>query len=110
MANKKVTRDQLIVKVSELDQSNVAYAAANERRLKEFAKAFGWKKNSSYNSENDPIIPSWEQVFVKIGELLAANTFVNLLSDLHRLEDKINSVENQVGDFHELLLKIKEDN
>jgi DNA-binding XRE family transcriptional regulator len=37
---------------------------------KEFAKAFNWRKTSYYNNEADYSTPTWEQIFVKIGELL----------------------------------------
>lgn len=38
----------------------------------EFAKAFGWYKDKMhYQDINTPKTPSWEEIFVEVGRLLA---------------------------------------
>ena len=46
----------------------------DERMRKEFAKAFGWYENPGsygYDNKKNPRLPSWQEVFVETGRLLA---------------------------------------
>ena len=75
MNTPQLTKEQLVVKLAEVRQSYADWVATDERRRKEFAKAFNWVKNARYDSHNDhvekePQLPSWEQIFVQIGKLL----------------------------------------
>ena len=52
----------------------------DERRKKEFAKTFNWykkKENFGYSNDSELITPSWEQIFVEVGKLLAVKGYNN---------------------------------
>jgi len=70
----KATNEQLIVELAKVRQSHAEWVASDERRRKEFAKAFNWVKNAQFTSfnhiEKEPQLPSWEQIFVQLGKLL----------------------------------------
>lgn len=74
MTKQQQTKEQLAVEIAKLRDSHAAWVSADERRRKEFAKAFGWSKNIRHiglsHIEHEPQLPSWEQIFVQIGRLL----------------------------------------
>lgn len=75
MKTSQVTKEQLAIEVARLKDSHAGWVTGDERRRKEFAKAFNWVKNANYNSfgthiEKEPQLPTWEQIFVHIGRLL----------------------------------------
>ena len=74
MANPQPTKEQLAVELAKLRDSDAGWVAADERRRKEFAKAFDWVKNMQMlgysHIEKEPQLPSWEQIFVQVGKLL----------------------------------------
>lgn len=79
MKTPKPTEEQLILEMgkelAKIRQSHADWVTADERRRKEFAKAFGWVKNTHFDNLanhnwQEPQLPSWEQIFVQIGKLL----------------------------------------
>ena len=106
MTNMKQTKEQLIIEITKLRQSHAEWVEGDERRRREFAKAFGWTKNtsSSYGySEKEPefTTPSWPQVFVKLGKLLSSEKFEEISGQikfqdgiLTEIEQRIKQLEN----------------
>ena len=92
------THEELIAEIARLEQSNKEWADAGERRRKEFAKAFSWRKPQEMYSprDNEPATPTWEQIFVEIGKLLAARTFYDLEGNVSELEYAIKNLEEKI--------------
>ena len=74
MKNPKPTKEQLMIESAKIKDSHAGWVSADERRRKEFAKAFNWVKNIQMigysHVEQEPQLPSWEQIFVQVGKLL----------------------------------------
>lgn len=74
MAIPQITKEQLIIELEKLKDLHARCPANDERRRKEFAKAFDWVKNMQMlgysHVEKEPQTPSWEQIFVQVGKLL----------------------------------------
>jgi len=78
---KKPTKEELIIKVAELERANELFVLDDQSKRKEFAKAFRWYKASSpyrFNDSEEVILPTWEQVWVRIGSLLNDRDLVDL--------------------------------
>ena len=95
------TKEQLIAEVAKLRQSHEEWVAGDERKRKEFAKAFCWHKqpkpySGAYNEPPEPILPSWEQIWVNLGTLLAARNFYDFEGNLSELEMKLEDLEKRL--------------
>lgn len=78
---KKPTKEELIIKVAELELERESSRVSNELVRREFARAFKWfKPNSPYrfNDSEEAILPSWGQIWVHIGSLLNDRDLVDL--------------------------------
>lgn len=100
MKNKQ-TKEELFVKVAELEHANEQYLLNDQLRRKEFAKAFRWHKqpkpySGAYNEPPEPILPTWEQVWVNLGTLLAARNFMDFEGNLSELEHKLGDLEQKI--------------
>lgn len=76
----------------------------DEIRRVEFAKAFNWKTRKNefdYTGARQPITPTWEEIFVEVGKLLA-------MKDFRNFEDRISNTEYQLNELL-LLNKAKEE-
>ena len=91
----KQTNEQLIAEAAKLRQSHENWVAGDERKRKEFAKAFNWWKTDYYDKSKEPQIPTWEQIFIEVGKLLVARNFMDFEGNLSELESKI---ENHIRD------------
>lgn len=95
---KKPTKEELLVQLELLKSNNQAWAQADERRRKEFAKAFSWFKKRGqydYNSEPEPSLPTWEQIWVNLGSLLASRNFLDFSGNVRDLQTKVEALENK---------------
>lgn len=99
----KETKEQLIEKVAKLEVKIQVYKDNDERQRKEFAKAFSWHKQKDYyggssysNREQEPILPTWEQIWVNLGTLLAARNFMDFEGNLSELEVKVEGIERNI--------------
>ena len=77
MKTPQPTKEQLSVELGKIRQSHADWVVSDERRRKEFAKAFNWVQNVEMDlyknhATKEPQLPSWEQIFVHIGRLLVA--------------------------------------
>ena len=96
---KKETREELIVALAKIRDSHANWVSADERRRCEFAKSFNWLKepNSPYRTTDREVIsPSWEQIFVEVGRLLAARNFMDYEGNISELECKLENLEEKI--------------
>lgn len=91
----KITKEILIKKNSELETDNKAWSATDEIRRKEFAKAFSWYEKNVYNYERSPKIPTWSEIFVELGKLLATRDFRNLEGKLSEIDMRLLELEKE---------------
>lgn len=92
---KKPTKEELIIRVAELERANQTYILDDQSKREEFAKAFRWFKGRSaytFSNEEDPILPSWEQVWVKIGFLLSDRSLVDLSTKQERIDEELRAL------------------
>ena len=97
----KQTKEELLIKVAELEHSNEQYLLSDQLKRKEFAKAFSWHKqrppySGGYNEPPEPVLPSWEQIWVNLGTLLAARNFMDYEGNISELECKLENLENKI--------------
>jgi hypothetical protein len=64
----------------------------DKSRRTEFAKAFGWKESPTYISDKYKL-PTWEEILVELGKLLASRTFRNYEEDVRDLQKRLFSLE-----------------
>ena len=61
----KQTKESLAVELARIRDSHSGWVSGDERRRKEFAKAFSWyQERSAYKPERELLLPSWEQIFI----------------------------------------------
>lgn len=95
--NMRKTHEQLNQEITVLEQENKALKDDRDFYKKEFAKAFGWVKRERFSEDQDYIIPTWAQIFLKIGEL-------NYISQEKRLIDMNFDTERRLKVVEELVL------
>ena len=80
------TKEQLAIELANLRDTQANWVANDERRRKEFAKAFSWRTPVSSigfsHTVYEPNKPSWEEIYVQVGKLLV----------LEELKQKVVSV------------------
>lgn len=101
MKEKQQTRDELLSDVAILKGANNEWLEADKRIRTEFAKAFRWYKqprpySGGYNEPPEPILPSWEQVWVNLGTLLAARNFMDLEGNVSELEVGLQELREKI--------------
>lgn len=80
---KKPTKEDLIIKVAELELERQNSRLNNELVRREFARAFRWFK---------PNLPSWGQIWVHIGSLLNDRNLVDLTEKQIRLSEELKEL------------------
>lgn len=75
----KQTKEQFIEQVAELKHDNERLLLSDQLIRKEFAKAFSWYKSQGQFSYSDRELrlPTWEEIFVELGKVLAARNFMD---------------------------------
>ena len=92
-----MTKEELIKENARLGQTNKEWLEADTQRRLEFAKAFHWlKKRGAYDYTDEYRTPTWTEVFVEIGKLLAARTFYDLEGNVSELECKLEDLEKKI--------------
>ena len=92
----KQTKEELIVELAKVRQSHEVWVIGDERKRKEFAKAFNWY--------GELRLPSWEEIFVQTGKLLAAKNFYDFEGNLSELECKLENLEQKIKkEIHPIL-------
>ena len=97
----KKTKEQFIEELAEIKHENERLLLQDQISRKEFAKAFRWHKQSkpysgAYNEPPEPILPSWEQIWVNLGTLLAARNFMDFEGNISEIEMKIQDLEEKI--------------
>lgn len=93
----KITKEQLVVKAASLEESNQRLRDNDKSRRIEFAKAFVWfKKKELYDFAQEYKTPTWEEIFVEVGKLLAARNFYDFEGNVSELECKLEDLENKI--------------
>ena len=92
----KQTKEQLIAEVAKLRQSHGEWVSEDERKRKEFAKAFNWWKTEYYDKSKELQNPTWEQIFTEVGKLLAAKNFMDYEENISELECKLEDLEKRL--------------
>lgn len=96
----KITKEELIKKVAVLESENKALNDFQTKQLKEMAKAFGWRKSggiytNSYN-EIEPLTPTWGEVFIQIGKLLASQKAIDSMEYINAVDYRLGDVEAKI--------------
>jgi len=97
-----MTKEELQKQIGELTEKVSQLNEGSERIRKEFAKTFNWftKKDYGFNNYSNGNTelrnPSWEEIFVEVGKLLAAQTFYDLEGNVSELECRIDTLEKNI--------------
>lgn len=94
----KKSKTELVSEVAVLESKMQTLRDKDERLRIEFSKAFSWKEPQDMYSvrSHEPRTPTWEEVFVEVGKLLAARTFYDLEGNVSELECKIEDLEKRI--------------
>jgi len=94
----KKTKENLIIELTKIGQSHEEGVTNDLRIRKEFARAFRWNKPKRQFDYGDAELyePTWIEIFVKLGKLLAAKNFMDFEVDISELECKIQDLENKI--------------
>jgi len=96
----KITKENLVEKIAVLRDENERLILQDQIKRKEFAKAFSWyieKQSYGYSSKEKELeIPSWEQIFIKVGKLLAVRNFYDFEGNVSELEVKLEELEKRL--------------
>lgn len=97
----KQSKEQILIELTKIKQSYENLISKDERIRKEFAKAFYWHKqpkpfSGAYNEPSEPILPSWEQIWVNLGTLLAARNFMDIEGNVSKLEIRLENLEQNI--------------
>jgi len=93
----KQTKEQMIEEVAKLKHDNERLILQDQLKRKEFAKAFGWYTSKPYGGDKEVSLPTWEQIFVNLGTLLAAKNFMDYEGNISELECKLEYLEKKIG-------------
>lgn len=94
----KQTKEQLIAEITKLRTSHERWVSGDERRRREFAKAFGWIEVDSPASYRgtEPEAPTWEQIFVKVGRLLNEEMVSRTVKEMEGLKAVLGSIQQRL--------------
>jgi hypothetical protein len=88
-------KEQLLVELTRIRQTQEEWVAGDLKRRKEFARAFGWNKAKKQFDYGDVELyePSWIEIFVELGKLLSAKNFMDFEGNVSELECKLEDIE-----------------
>ena len=94
----KQTKENLIIELTKIRQSHEEWTAGDLRRRKEFARAFNWNKPKRQFDYGDAELyePTWIEIFIELGKLLAAKNFTDFEGNVSELECKLEDLENKI--------------
>ena len=97
------TKDQLIEELANIKHDYDNLLLKDQLNRKEFAKAFSWYKqpkpySGAYSELPEPILPSWEQVWVNLGTLLVARNFIDFEDSVSEMEFKLEELERKISE------------
>jgi len=97
MSKQTITKEQLIKDLAITNSMLNDYIKKDEFIRKEFARAFRWNERGSWMVNDQPTLPTWEQIFVQVGVLLSADKFVAFDSQMLDLSQKIHRIEQMLN-------------
>ena len=94
----KQTNEQLLIELTKIKQSHEEWVAGDLNRRREFARAFGWNKPKRQFNYGDAELyePTWVEIFVKLGKLLAAKNFTDFEGNISELECRLDDLEKKI--------------
>ena len=102
---RRFTREELAIQLAKSRDTCATWVSGDEARRKEFAKAFAWFKEKNpfdnYSNRGDTTTPTWEQIFVKIGNLLAARNFMDFEGNISELEVAVEGMKENWNKYFE---------
>lgn len=94
--NKTMTKEELQKELGKKETLLELQLFEDKRVKQEFAKAFDWGEKGLYDIEWKSATPSWEQIFVKVGKLLANQKNLNYITEQETLKIKVQEIENKL--------------
>lgn len=99
---RKLTREELAIELAKIRSSHGDWVSGDENRRIEFAKAFNWfKKRGQYDYQVEYRTPTWIEIFIEIGKLLASRNFMDFEGNLSELKCKLEDLENKLTPTNE---------
>jgi hypothetical protein len=100
---KKKTKEDLVAEIAVLKRNNDVLASRDEDARREFAKAFHWqKRRGPYDHSSEEVrIPTWSEVYVELGKILAARDFRNWEGNISELEVAVENMRRQIKQNYE---------
>ena len=94
-----MTKEELTKELAVEKERRSQLEQVDKARRDEFAKAFHWfKRRSQYTIDEELRNPTWTEVFIELGKLLAAKTFYNLEGNVSELECAIEDMKKQFNE------------
>lgn len=94
------TKENLIIELTKIRQSHEEWVAGDLKRRKEFARAFKWNKPKKQYDYGDAELyePTWVEVFVELGKLLAARNFADFKGNISELECRLSELQRKIDE------------
>jgi len=100
-----MTKEEFIEEKAKLEKMNEHFVAQDKNIRTEFAKAFNWykeKKRFDYDDDDKEFyLPSWQEIFVEIGKLLAKKKEI---SDFH-IANRLSDIDTRMFQLEKLSTK-----
>jgi hypothetical protein len=95
-----MTKEQQQYKIGELETTLTGLENRSKAVRKEFAKAFGWEKKRDYSYDTEYRCPTWAEIFIELGKLLAKQKRLDYVSDVENLNLRVQESEGKEEDLH----------
>ena len=93
----KTTREELVVQVAKMKEDVEQRQQNDLTRRKEFARSFGWNNpQRQYSSDKELYEPTWVEVFIKLGKLLACRDFRDIEGNVSEIECRLDDLESKI--------------
>ncbi len=90
------SKQELLEEVTKLKMHNEKWRDCDRETRQEFAKAFDWYSTGLSYARESTADPSWEQIFVKVGRLLATDKEAELEKDSQRQCAEIDILRQKI--------------
>lgn len=97
----KTTKEEMQKRIAVLERDNRVLENRDEDARRGFALAFEWFERTGHFAGDKPMLPTWTQIYIEIGRLLAARSFVDFEGKVSGLEVRVETLERRARDNHE---------
>lgn len=98
-----MTKEELLKINGQISDKMDYWITDDTKKRKEFAKAFNWyKKKGQYDYTEEILTPSWEEIFVEVGKLLAKENYLKFKADLESSVSAISSLWERLNEIKEV--------